>query len=87
MRSASVEESTIVDERDRFVEAMHLMRDAFQVLKEDAEWGRYDAENGRFYDGYAEVKRLFGDVLLQRDVQQPVVRDEAYWQQETRRDR
>jgi len=48
---------------DRFMVAMHLMRDAFQVLKEDASWGAYHEENGQFYDGYAEVKRLFEELL------------------------
>jgi len=48
---------------DRFMAAMHQMRDAFQVLKEDAPWGAYDAENGQFYDGYAEVKEMFAVAL------------------------
>ncbi len=66
-----------MDERERFMVAMHQMRDAFQVLKEDAPWGVYAAENGSFYSGYTEVKRIFGDVLLQRDARP--VRDEEYW--------
>lgn len=66
-----------MDERERFMVAMHLMRDAFQVLKQDAPWGAYDAENGLFYDGYAEVKRIFGDILLQRDTQPE--KDDRYW--------
>ncbi len=55
-----------MDEQERFTVAVHKMRDAFQVLKEDAPWGAYDAENGSFYDGYREAKRLFGDMLRQR---------------------
>ncbi len=66
-----------MDERERFMAAMHQVRDAFQVLKEAAPWGLYDKENGDFYDGYAEAKRIFGDVLLQRDTQP--VKDEGYW--------
>jgi len=50
-------------ERERFMAAMHLMRDAFQVLKDGASWGAYHEENGRFYDGYAEVKRMFEELL------------------------
>jgi hypothetical protein len=59
--------------------AMHQMRDSFQVLKEHAEWGYYEQENGDFYDGYAEAKRIFGDVLLQRDTQPE--KDEKYWEE------
>lgn len=66
-----------MDERERFMAAMHQMRDAFQVLKDHAERDYYDTENGLFYDGYAEVKRIFGDVLLQRDTQPE--RGEEYW--------
>ena len=60
---------------DRFMAAMHQMRDAFQVLKEDAPWGAYDAENGQFYDGYAEVKEMFAVALAASETVA------AYWVQ------
>lgn len=55
-------------EQERFMDAMHKMRDSFLVLKDRQPWGSCNDENGAFFDGYRDVRQLFGDVLLQRDV-------------------
>lgn len=61
-----------MDEAERFQQAIHQMRDAFVELRDRINnviyYGAAKHENGDFFDGYAAAKRVFGDVLLQRDV-------------------
>lgn len=61
----------MTDERERFKHSIHLMRDAFLVLKDQVERAGWSAaeQNDQFFDGYEQTKRVFGDVLLQRDIE------------------
>jgi len=61
------------DDREQFQAAMHLMRDAFLVVKQQAEdtgggFGSLAEQNGSFFDGYRQAKVIFGDTLLRLEV-------------------
>lgn len=60
---------TFDKDREQFWMAIHLMRDAFLAAKQQAEelgdgFGALAQVNGDFFDGYAQAKRVFGNVLL-----------------------
>jgi hypothetical protein len=61
----------MTDEREAFREAMHIMRDAFLVLEDQldsAGWSVFE-QSTRFLYGFETANKIFGDVLLQRDVE------------------
>jgi hypothetical protein len=59
-----------MDERERFEEARQKMRTAFIDLKAklDKAGVSTSKENDGFFEGNHDIKAVFGDVLLQRDV-------------------
>ena len=59
---------------EKFQAAVHKMRDAFYSIKviyentEPERFGTLSRESDNFFDGYQQTKRIFGDILMQRDV-------------------
>ena len=58
----------MADERERLQGALHQMRDAFCDVREARTWEEREQLTGQFFDGYAETKRIFAQILLVRDV-------------------
>jgi hypothetical protein len=70
--SGDGEPIVIADERDHMQAALGLMRDAFTDLlfeyQRNGDWEKQGEFQHRFFDGYAEAKRIWGVALVKRDV-------------------
>lgn len=60
-------------EREQYWIAVHQMRDSFvDVLRKLEEattgFGSYPEQNDKFFTGYCQAKRLWGGLLLEREI-------------------
>jgi hypothetical protein len=57
-----------MDDREQFLKYMHWMRDAFCDARDVRDWDDRERLTGKFFGGYARVKRIFGSTLLRVEI-------------------